>query len=429
MKYLQLLLIVTFASAQLMAADVNVDATGAISGSYTTVQDAIDNATDGDRIVIFSNGTIFTQDSFLVDKSLTFISAVAEEEFLLRGDVKIVPAIGREVTFIGMNVVGDVLSTADNAVGARCTVNIVDSEIRGGIYFSHAGFNVNVLYCEVFYSVQISYGKIIANTIGLDNLDGNIAGRVEVLQETAGYPGLGDTLFIIANKITKGNTNYSYYPIDFDNSNVRFFIANNAVRNGINTSTTSLYFRRTVVVTAAYTVDSSNVFMNNYVTAYDGNNSCSSSSTDAAVMIQGMGVKTENLVNNLFRNRYGGPSFPYGCALLGERGDFNVYYGFRDHPFNIDNNITDPVLTFNDTTGEVLTGNGIDEGKPGGPYLDLDLTRNDVGVYGGPYSWENYWENTNNATGRARVYLLDIPGNIYSISTPTSINASSTHMK
>jgi hypothetical protein len=58
-------------------------------------------------------------------------------------------------------------------------------------------------------------------------------------------------------------------------------------------------------------------------------------------------------------------------------------------------------------------------------YYDIDLTRNDIGTFGGPYSIDNYW---NTANGRARVYELNMPFEIWNGSTP-SIKAEGIHIK
>lgn len=413
--------------APAVAADVNVDASGAVAGSYATINAGIAAASDGDRIVIFGNGLVY-HENVTVNKSLTLMAASAEEYFFIEGDVTVDPAVGREVTIVGLSLEGNIVSAGDNAIGTRCTVNIVDSKVLGGIRFPNGGFDVNVLYCEVYYDVQLTHGKVIANTIGLSDYDYYIWGEIDVVTESASYGGIGDTIYIIANKVTKGDQSTSYVPVNFDNPNARYFIANNAIRNTLSSSSANRYTLTGVDIVSCYMVDSANVFINNFLMGYMSGGSCNSSATYAQAEL--IGIKEDNIINNLFRNRYGSGSYNYGCALLGQRGNYNVYSGFSDYPSGLDNNITyADNITIDIETGKITAGSGIDQGKPGAPYMDLDLTTNDVGTYGGPYSWENYWENTNGATGRARVYLLDIPANIYSITTPTTIKASSTHMK
>ena len=54
------------------------------------------------------------------------------------------------------------------------------------------------------------------------------------------------------------------------------------------------------------------------------------------------------------------------------------------------------------------------------------MTRNDLGTYGGPYTWENYHDTTSN--GRGRVFNLDMPFEIWMGQTPT-IKADAVHKK
>jgi hypothetical protein len=58
-------------------------------------------------------------------------------------------------------------------------------------------------------------------------------------------------------------------------------------------------------------------------------------------------------------------------------------------------------------------------------YQDIDMTRNDPGTYGGPYSWDNY---NSTAVGKARVYDLNMPFEIWPGQTPT-IKAGAVHTK
>ena len=52
------------------------------------------------------------------------------------------------------------------------------------------------------------------------------------------------------------------------------------------------------------------------------------------------------------------------------------------------------------------------------------MTRNDLGTYGGPYSWDNYWST---ASGSARIYNLDLPFEIWS--GQPNVKADAVHQK
>ena len=78
-----------------------------------------------------------------------------------------------------------------------------------------------------------------------------------------------------------------------------------------------------------------------------------------------------------------------------------------------------------DTLGRAITAAAIDAGAPDLIYYDIDVTRDDQGTYGGPYSIDNY---TNTASGSARIFDLNMPFEIWTGQTPQVI-AESTHTK
>jgi hypothetical protein len=412
------------------AADIKVDRTGAIAGSVTSISAAITAAADGDRIVVFSNGLTYTE-NLTINKSLTFLCAAEGEYFFLSGNITIVPANGREITIMGMHQNGTIASAGVNPVGARCIVNIVDSEITGTVTFNQDGYDVNLLYNFIWGTTELRYGKVIANKFGNESGDaGLVFGFLNITAESATY-GTGDTLFIIANRMVKtdnlGTGNYGN--LTFDNPNLKYFIANNTIRTGVATSSMYNTNKTGVFIVNCYTTDSANVFINNYVSAIETGGTCTGSTTFGSVILKG--IRTENFVNNILKNRYG--SY-YGCGALGMRGDYNYYDNYRAYPAVSDNNIfngsPNVSMTYDVLTGKVTAGvSGVDAGKPGINYYDIDLTRADLGTYGGPWTQENYWGTANPQGGRARVFLLNMPANIYSLTTPVTIKANATHTK
>ena len=106
-----------------------------------------------------------------------------------------------------------------------------------------------------------------------------------------------------------------------------------------------------------------------------------------------------------YNNIYEGPLAGVGQAVVG----------------NVQTTATFTIDSFGKSTDALI----VNQGSPALQYYDIDLTRNNIGTYGGPYSIDNYW---NTATGRARVYDLTIPFEIWNGSTP-SIKAEGTHIK
>jgi len=339
-----------------------------------------------------------------------------------------VPVNGREITIVGMHQNGSIASGGVNPVGARCVVNIVDCEIAGTVTFNQDGYDVNLLYNYIWQNTQIRYGKVIANKFGNETTDGGfIYGFLSITAESATY-GVGDTLFVIANRMLKTDNLGTGSIFTFDNPNLRYFIANNSIRTGVSSGTQYTTNQTAVNVLNCYLPDSANVFINNYCSAIETGGTCVAGTTFACVQLKG--IKTENFANNLLKNRYGG----YGCGALQMRGDYNYFDGYRAYPSGTDNNLFSSTgnvpITYDNLTGKVTAGvGGINSAKPGAAYTDIDLTRGDIGPWGGPWTQENYWDTNNPQGGRARVFLLNMPSNVYSLTTPVSIKANATHTK
>ena len=86
------------------------------------------------------------------------------------------------------------------------------------------------------------------------------------------------------------------------------------------------------------------------------------------------------------------------------------------------NNFMNYSLYFNNSS---ISATATDEGHPGIRYFDIDMSRNDIGIYGGPYSWDNYWGSS---TGKGVIYDLDMPFEYWAGQSAT-INAKAAHQK
>ena len=422
-----LLVGIIFLASNLFAVDRNVDGTGAIAGSFPTISAAITAAVDGDRIIIYDQGYAYGE-NLTINKTLTFMSSTPENQFLVEGTVSIAPAPGREVSLIGLFTRSLVGGTGNNTAGARCVVNLVDCELTGDIDFDFDNFSMNLLYSVIDGDVEFRHGNVIGNDMGkIEALTADArSSRIFVYDESAAF-GVGDTVKIIAN--------YIHYPgqylINFQNSSARYLIANNMMHNGYELTSSSSY-RYILSVTNCYLPDSSNAYLNNTVYVSSSITSCGTASpTDYSVILQG--VRDENVTGNFFVDRRSSSSD--GCFLYGVNGMYNAFFGSRTgtgyRSAGYQNvYISDLSLyTYDKTTGIISAGNGIDAGRPGIQTLDLDLTRNDQGTGGGPYSWYNYHPVEGSGTGRARVWDLDIQNAIHSLTAPASVKGNSTHMK
>ncbi|MCB9233980.1 MAG: hypothetical protein H6581_20155 [Bacteroidia bacterium] len=397
------------------AADINVDNSGAIAGSYPTIQDGINAATDGDRIVIYPTTEDY-RDTLSINKSLTLMCASASEYWQFTGMIEVVPSPGREVSIIGLLMTptnsNSVFSTQNNSTGARCVVNIIDSQVPTGINFDFDNFKVNFLY---------SKGNSLAFRLG--SIIGSELAAARALNELPVH-GVGDTIFVVGSKFTSYFGTPYFASLYLGNSSARYFIANCFL---------SANTERMVGVVAADVTGEPNWFINNTVvgTFNSSITNCANTPTRNLVILQG--AKDDHIINNLFAGTATGNN--YGCALGNDWGDYNYFvrlgqspnaYSFHNTYFNY---FTSPYPIHDANTGVITTATFYDLGKPGVNYYDLDLTRNDIGTAGGPFSWWNYHPESQNAPGRTRVMLLDIPSRIYSLTGNVPVKASGVHIK
>ena len=144
------------------------------------------------------------------------------------------------------------------------------------------------------------------------------------------------------------------------------------------------------------------------------------------------------LYNNIIENRSTSTSSYARCFYAsGGSGTMKLFYNYLKGWSNANTSggskVAGNISMPNTTAALTLDADGscndatycVDKGSPALQYYDIDLTRGDLGTFGGPYSIDNY---TAIGTGNARVFDLDIPFEIWSGQTP-QVKAESTHIK
>ena len=397
---------------QTYASDIYVNSSGA-SGTYTTLSSALTAASDGDRIIISTLMNLI--EDVTISKSVTITSAASGSSFVLNGTMTIEAVANKEIRLIGAEL--DELSfTSGTATDANdCKVYLIDSQVSTNISTTVTGLSLNLMYCnDTDLEVSFKYGSIIGSSI-----------KSFFLQSGSGTA-QNDTTKIIGNKFT--------YQCRIENQDHNFLIANNYFLENlyysyqlyllyvkVSNSGTSNIFNNTFVSLTGYSSYGNNLyFQNNYdysnvnvFNNYFVHNGNSSSSTYNK-HIGGSSLSTSNqpmVLYNVFVSNYG--------------ANGGVYWNTNLSNTNHNQAVTFSGNTYNSSTGKVTAGKGINEGNNGIEFYDIDMTRNDVGTYGGPYSWDNFH---NTATGKARVYNLDVPFELWMGQTP-SLKADAVHQK
>ncbi len=388
------------------AADLVV-AEGGAGGSYPSISQAITAATSGDRIIINpkSGGSAYAE-NLTIDKSLQLLCNVEGGQFTIQGNVSITPDNNRTITIIGMkNLAGNIDGTQNTNAGLRCKVYLLNcSFLNGNVNFNYDNYNLTLASSVVNGNVTFRYGKALGNQITA------YGSGIKINTDT--YT-TNDTIWVVGNKITSYISLSSYYAgIYFSNTSQFFYFSNNYISFGTNYN--NGYPACGIYVTAVKNSSNGrNTIYNNTIIRND-NTSGWYSNARYGIYINNTTASTYvDLMNNLILGL--GFGIDAGLAGSGNSGVISSSYTFFNGvttPFSsITNDGTNNLSTNTtlDTDGRPANGSDvINGGNADSTFYDIDLTRNDVGCYGGSFTLDNYFP----MTGSARVYFMLAPRRI-----------------
>ena len=399
MKHILLFAAVLVSSAA-FATDRIVEEFG-VPPTYPNINAAVSAASDGDRIIIKNRaGDIPWIENITIAASLEFLSYADNGFFVVQGNYTITPALGRNVTIIGMrNTSGNITGTAAGTLRST-NVRIMDSQLVSGyISFTNDAFNVNIASCSLQAGyVRINFGNVVGNEI----INNQSAEGVRITPSSSVFQ--NDTCHVIGNKI---QSVVGYEGIFVNSSAQVIHIRNNFVRHGW----------MGIEVYGGNTSGVQNLIWNNSVQSYTG------SSTTYGISLANTGTGSIwEVMNNAISSTWGGTNRGINKDS-GNNGQINVYFNHVQSGFNIpisagftfegSNTINQPV-TFNPDGSFLNAPAAMDGGNPAAPFYDLDLTTGDAGAYGGSYTLMNFHPLH---TGAARVYMTGHPFNVRQGST------------
>ena len=389
------------------AADIYVNNSGQ-AGTWQTITLALAASAPGDRIFVSPYGA-YTE-NLTIFQDVTLTSAVAGTNFNVVGTLTVQGAPNMEVRIIGGEFSGAITCTTGGA-GLNTKADVYMTQTSFSSLTAQDFVTMHVLFCDLGGStMNIRHGEVRGNTnLGtLTIADGPNAG-------------VGDTLFIVGNIfVTNGYINWQ-------NNDNYFYIANNRCYSPGNNYCfymTNHHF--------------SSVNNNNLINNYFSNSGTSSSFVSPVRSTSANNRDNIYLYNNIIENRYSANSQYSRCLYAsGGSGSMQLYYNYckgygaglttggTKVTGNTSLNYNVAALTV-DADGSCNNATYcVDKGSPALQYYDIDLTRGDIGTFGGPYSIDNY---TAIGTGNARVFDLDMPFEIWSGQTP-QVKAESTHIK
>ena len=432
---------------------------------FASITSAVNASVDGDRILITPG--VYQEAAFTISNSLTLMPTNEVSDVTINCNITVNTANNRVVNFVhinlgqyhltiegssssfdltllesqvsnltfngssshsyGITLLNTNLSTltinVPGDMNNRCELHIIDCTISGSLSVDRDGWDLGLIRSSVGSTVTYRFGDVVMSTMS----------RL-ILNDEAGGNSLENRHAIIQNNIS------DYLEIRNDNCPVR--IANNSLKN--------LY-----LFMWNHTADKIDIINNEFVGSprillpwnppawnFRFNNNIFAStpqffgfSTGGMYCdnYNGCGGSTTyyNGPNGIFNVWNGNlpPGTIYDCSSNNDycNGDDNTDFfwssgyaafpnpaiaGFFEWSYN-SHTLPQPNVSSSSPIVFTEVGNGgsvVNGGSPQHEYYDLDLTINDRGRIGGPWGTANFPAN---ATGKAFVFDLDIPADLY----------------
>lgn len=368
-----------------------VVAAGGAGGAYSSINAALVAAAPNDRIIVYpqAGGASYADTIIRITKSIQILSANEGAYYSVDAPViNITPSTaGINVTIIGMKLLtGSIVSTIASPTGSRSTINLLnDSLSDGAITINHDNYNLTVASSHIQAGLTFRFGKAL----------GNISRSPITINSDASVNNPLDTVLVIGNKV------YGYSASNFSgiywNSSSQFF----SIQNNFITLTYPLngYGIGINVLVAK----NSNLGVNSII-----NNTIFKAGTNYVngIYFNGSSNSFVEVLNNLF---VGTGSYAIQMGIGSSSIHYNYFtnaalYGFTNDGTNI--TATNTTLNTEGLNTNPLS-NTINGGTPDSAYADINLTRNDVGCYGGSFTLDNFFPIT--ANDWARVILVTAP--------------------
>jgi hypothetical protein len=383
------------------AADLYVNNSGQ-SGTYTSIQSALNVASSGDRIFVSPYGVY--SENLTISKSITIAPSVSGSNIVLNGTITFWPEANDEINLIGVNGLGCALTTntITATVNSKAIINVISCVFNTSVNLAHSAIIVNSSF-STFQNFNLTYGNTIGCTV-IGTLTYNDGPNLV----------LNDTNLIVANKIESrlqyGNDDYFYrisnnkvrYGINISravyNSNIKNYITNNWINQDNNAQNSNdgitFWFQNTSDNFSNVIVIGNVNHVINYLSTssqYGAQMFYFSGPTGTIVSSSNSPVMFYNLL--LYSQVTGGGSLSLIRQSSNVTGSFTQGYNYA---YN-DGTDLNGYLTIgtngrfefkhlgpNDKQKISLSNYFTDKNSPSTEYQDLDLSRGDLGVWGGP---------------------------------------------
>tara|TARA_B100001057_G_scaffold485149_1_gene564397 strand:+ start:226 stop:1770 length:1545 start_codon:yes stop_codon:yes gene_type:complete len=405
------------------SSDILVNNSGA-DGTYLSIEEAVEAAENGDRILISPKDLVYNIDTLVINKNLTLMPYSSNSFVHFKGNIHLVLDSITDFTIIGFRYdhenefgVDNLYSTmTDTSRDFLSTINIIDCRIKN-IRMDQPKTSTYLSYSDV-YHISFSHGDIIGNKIGNLNF-GNFDYSQSVIQSHINCDYTDSDCKLNAPRLywsdIYGETNplndehcsecdlFSYY-IPFGDVNVYSdtcnIIANFFTQGG---------HSKINFFNLDFPINLSNNFMKQ---------------GHSRVYLMSSAIKgTNQIINNVFKDNF----LAFSLAYCEQNSTFNFfdikleilnndnsYVGFysSDNPstnnYNSLQYMNESVYAYNTnsyfssnanfaedffeigTSAQLPDYNSPGISNPSLKYLNLDLTVNSIGTEGGSHAWSNY---------------------------------------
>lgn len=401
-------LLTLFSFTSIFAIDRFVDpnlSSGNGTTLFTTITSAITAAVNGDRIIV-SSGT-YNEAALTIGKSLQIMPQTPGTTINFNANITIAGFPGMKFEITGFNIgVYSFGSTFTGDITNKAKISIINCNSTN-LDFNQSGIELYSISNTIVNQVTFKNGSIVLNTVG----------TIYIADSAANSPLTEDKNLVVANTI-----NSLLYIFNNDN---KLIIANNNIsgaflmkRWNANSSIRNRIFNNNfnnikLLVSAGSVPNYNLIFTNNTGNINFYNWLDNSVSFDE----QHLDYNSQGAEDIILNNNYYYPMC--GCQLNSPSqnqirfpnndisGVFEWSYNGIAHPQVLPSG-SQP-LSFTNIAG---TTNIVDSGNPNHDYYDIDLTINDRGINGGPYSQLNYnAANPNNS--KAFIFDLDMPSDLF----------------
>jgi hypothetical protein len=407
-----------FTFSSLFAIDRFVDpnlSSGNGTTLFTNITSAVAAAVNGDRIIISSN--TYNEATLTISKSLKIMPQIAGTTININANIIVAGFSGMKLEIMGINlgnysITGNVFCTSFCENINKAKITIIECNCNN-INFDNLAYKIYLIKNN-FNDVTIRFGKLVLNTMAncYINDDGDSNEHI-----------------LITNNNIAGSL--IYY-----NATCKLIIANNSLKNLLikrwNTNTNI----KNIIINNEFSANSQIGFSNFDVPYY--NIIFSSNIINAPVTY--LKYNRDDYIlgcpggNGAKLGFYSSPSLnccaPIICTDLGDSFTYTdanpAYFRTTNSPnpnvggtfewsYNsLDYNCIMPTST--QPLSIIRTGNGgsiVDGGNPNHNFYDIDLTVNDKGRNGGPYSIYNYIPTSNSNNSKAFIFDLDMPTDLF----------------